>query len=48
VQYWLELLRDDCGLQSPELETIWTEDDELLRIFVTMSMNTKRRANAEA
>ena len=43
TQYWLELLRDDCGLQSPELETIWTEADELIRIFVTMSKNTKAR-----
>jgi four helix bundle protein len=47
VQYWLELLRDDCGLQLPELEKIWTELDELTRIFVSMSKNTKRRANAE-
>jgi four helix bundle protein len=43
VQYWLELLRDDCGLQSAELEKIWTEADELIRIFVTMSKNTKAR-----
>jgi len=48
TQYWLELLRDDCGLSSDELEKIWTEADELIRIFVTMSKNTKRRANAEA
>lgn len=47
TQYWLELLRDDCGLHSPELEKIWTEADELIRIFVTMSKNTKQRANAE-
>ena len=43
VQYWLELLRDDCGLSSGELETVWTEADELIRIFVTMSKNTKQR-----
>ena len=47
TQYWLELLRDDCGLSSGELEQIWTEADELIRIFVTMSKNTKQRANAE-
>ena len=47
TQYWLELLRDDCGLKSDELEKIWTEADELIRIFVTMSKNTKQRANAE-
>lgn len=44
VQYWLELLRGDCGLQSPELGKIWTEADELIRIFVTMSKNTKQRS----
>ena len=47
TQYWLELLRDDCGLHSDKLEKIWTEADELIRIFVTMSKNTKRRANTE-
>ena len=46
TQYWLELLRDDCGLQSAELEKIWTEADELIRIFVTMSKNTKARNQA--
>jgi four helix bundle protein len=43
TQYWLELLRDDCGLQSSELGKIWAEADELIRIFVTMSKNTKAR-----
>lgn len=47
TQYWLELLRDDCALSSDDLEKIWTEADELIRIFVTMSKNTKRRAKAE-
>ena len=44
TQYWLELLRDDCGLHSEELEKIWTEADELIRIFVTMSKNTKHQS----
>jgi len=47
TQYWLELLRDDCGIRSESLEKIWSEADELLRIFVTMSKNTKRRNKAE-
>jgi four helix bundle protein len=42
-QYWLELLRDDCGLKSEALEKLWTEADELICIFVTMSKNTKQR-----
>ena len=43
AQYWLELLRDDCELRSTDLEKIWTKADELIRIFVTMSKNTKAR-----
>ena len=39
----LRLLRDDCGLNSDELKKVWTEADELIRIFVTMSKNTKQR-----
>lgn len=44
TQYWLELLCDDCGLKSDELEKIWTEADELIRIFVAMSKNTKSKS----
>ena len=44
AQYWLELLREDCGLESAELEKVWNEADELIRIFVTMSKNTKRKS----
>jgi len=44
TQYWLELLRDDCGLKSEALEKLWTEADELICIFVTMSKNTKQRS----
>lgn len=44
TQYWLELLRDDCGWKSEALEKLWTEADELICIFVTMSKNTKQRS----
>jgi len=47
AQYWLELLKDDCGLRSEDLEKIWTEADELIRIFVTMSKNTKAKAKTQ-
>jgi four helix bundle protein len=43
TQLWLELLRDDCGLKHQELDVLWTEADELIAIFVTMSKNTKAR-----
>jgi four helix bundle protein len=42
TQLWLELLRDDCKISSAIIEPIWKEADELIRIFVTMSKNTKR------
>jgi len=40
---WLELLRDDCGMHSADLEWLLRESDELIAIFVTMSKNTKSR-----
>ena len=48
AQYWLELLRDDCGATSETLAEIWNEADELIRIFVTMAKNTKNKAKPEA
>jgi four helix bundle protein len=42
TQFWLELLRDDCGINATLTDPIWKEADELLAIFVTMSKNTKR------
>lgn len=44
TQYWLELLRDDCGWKSEALDKLWTEADELICIFVTMSKNTKQKS----
>ena len=40
---WLELLRDDCGIQSDQLGRLLKEADELIAIFVTMSKNVKQR-----
>ena len=42
-EVWLELLQDDCGVPANDVEPIWREADELIAIFVTMSMNTKER-----
>ena len=41
TQLSLELLRDDCGVNLPEISVLWQEADELIAIFVTMSKNTK-------
>lgn len=43
TQYWLEIIRDDCGINDAEVKAIWNEADELIRIFVAMSKNTKKR-----
>jgi len=42
-QLWLELLRDDCGISTPELVNLLRETDELIAIFVTILDRTKRR-----
>lgn len=43
TQLWLELLRDDCGIGSPDVERLWREADELIAIFVTMSKRVKMK-----
>jgi four helix bundle protein len=35
-ELWLELLRDDCGIQSETLEPLLRESHELLAIFTSM------------
>ncbi len=44
---WLELLRDDCEIQTKSLEGLLKEADELIAIFVTMSKNVKARMKAK-
>ena len=43
-QLWLELLRDDCAIDAPNLLELLAETDELMAIFATMSERTKRNA----
>lgn len=45
TQLWLELLRDNCGVDGNLLAPIWKEADELIAIFVTMAKNTKGNKN---
>jgi len=42
-QYWIELLRDYCGVSSAQTDLLWQEADELISIFVTMSKRTKEK-----
>jgi four helix bundle protein len=40
---WLELLRDDCSIQTSQLAWLLKEADELIAIFVSMSIKVKCR-----
>lgn len=40
---WLELLRDDCGIQGSEMEELLRETNELTAIFVTIVSRTRRK-----
>ena len=42
-QLWLELLRDDCAIASDELDGLWREADDLIRVCVSMAHKTARR-----
>ena len=41
-QLWIELLREDCGIEGEKIEQLQVETNELIAIFVTMVNNTKR------
>jgi len=43
TQYWLELLEEECGIPESRITPIWEEADELIGIFITMAINTKKR-----
>jgi four helix bundle protein len=38
---WLELLRDDCGIENDLLAQLLAETNELIAIFITMAKRTK-------
>ena len=43
TQLWLELLRDDCGINHDKLDWLLQESGELIAIFVTMVKKVKNR-----
>lgn len=43
TQLWLELLNEECAISKKLTQPMWEEADELISIFVTMSINTKKR-----
>ena len=46
-QLWLELLRDDCDIDTDAISTLHEETNELIAIFVTMVSKTRRRGDDE-
>jgi hypothetical protein len=45
-QLWLELLREECGIQHDETEALEAECNELMAIFTTMINRTKGKAES--
>jgi len=46
-QLWIELLRDDCGIEGGAVEQLHRETNELIAILVAMVSRTKRFQKAE-
>ena len=44
-QLWLELLRDDCGIEDDTLESVLAETNELLAIFTTIVAKVRKKAD---
>jgi len=40
-QLWLELLREDCGIQGERIKWLLCEADELIAIFTSMVSKTR-------
>jgi len=43
-QLWLELLREDCGIESPAIHHLLQETSELIAILVTITRRTKGKS----
>jgi hypothetical protein len=42
AQLWVELLREDCGIDVPAIEQLHQETNELIAILATMASKTRR------
>ena len=42
-QLWIELLRDDCGVQKEFIDPLLRETDELMAIFTTMVFKLRKK-----
>jgi hypothetical protein len=43
IRCYLELLRDDCGIQGGPIDQLLRETDELLAIFTSMVAKLRKR-----
>lgn len=43
AQLWLELLRDDCNIDDPDLYSLHSESGELMAIFTSIVTQIRRR-----
>ena len=44
-QLWLELLREDCGINGPELKHLLAETEEIISIFTTMVSRSRKNGS---
>ena len=44
-QLWIELLRDDRGIQGAEIDSLFRETGELMEIFTTMVSKLRKRGS---
>lgn len=45
-QFWLELLRDECGIVDPGLAALHGEADELMAIFTSIVAKLRKKERA--
>ena len=45
---WLELLREECGIEAALTQPLEAESSELIAIFTTMINRTKEKQNVES
>ena len=43
-QLWVEYLRDDCQIRGEHVDQLYNESQEILAIFTTIVIQTKRRS----
>ena len=42
TQLWIECLKEGCLISNPDLDALWQESDELIRILTTICIRAKQ------